>query len=1305
MAKKIKLPNKQQGGIIDPRGQWAHPGEVTIIPGTDITMHGVNYPVLGISDAGHTQMMYPGGNYKFRGTHVTEYPQQSIGKSQTASGGLALGGKLTYAGSGDIQRSQFGGNVTTAIMKKNIRMAQTGTGLSGPVLRTGPNTKNSAPPNPVVTKAPPTGSFVNSTFPMGTGGHVGYNWQVPMYQDGGMPPVPQQGQQAPPTGPAQEQGDPQQQQVMQLMHEVEEALQQGASPKEIIKTLVKQGVPKKAAEQIIQQVVSQSAQQPQQGQPQGPPQDPSQQQAPPDGGGQPMPQGRVGLRMAQTGMSTQTYGDPNNVTEDQYNKMQWPSTEQPYQTPRNTDNTAYQIPAVGPTQSAPVTNPPSTDNIPAPGGAPAQGRMSVRQPWYTGDFYTDRSIYTGQRAQELNTQYQQDQLNPNADPQQLHREKQAITGNQIVSGVSGAQAGINGIETGLGIAGKVFSNGQARKDEMEQQFYNNDKNRQMIKPDRGNNSTPAFAYGGRLPLAQMGGMPTEGSHFQSDNPNVMTEKGETLTDPNQGPTGPNGQPTGAVVHDTTGDNHSDPSGGNAYNLGPNSVVHSKILGLTVGDFLAAVKGQPHASYIAAKVTEKYPNPDKEVSYAQLAKLFETKKLSQEVEKIAKKAEDMEKKDPGNDATSVTRKTRELNKKTLARQDATKKEQMATNTDIAGAEGPIHNIAENLKMQGAYGGKVQKESMDAAQGAPPTAGTGIKMKGKKMLLPTAQTGRRMDYEAQYNAAQPSVTGEQTYGLPTAPVGPESYYNAAPATPTLGTQQLLSTKPTESFYDPNSPASTGASVQVAPPTSAQLPLLHSNPVTTPSGVTQDASHYSQSANPYFPAGGTGLNRDNLRQIFKQYGQKDKETNGYYNEVSSQLDKGERTLNPVVANWNTYGQPQNADGTFGNISDQDVMTLENAPGFEFMKKIAKDNGTLHFDPKSQEQIDAYEKAVNSTDKENGAIQHFTENNTQPFGFKKFGNWHASYNPWVYKSEGAGPAQSNDPNKPVIYQNTPTAGPKEATQAPVLPPYQGGPANAGPAKRIYQEGLNPLNIAGPLASLFMRRDPAPYIEDQGAKNALAATTKQQFYNSAADKADIDRSFRAQTQYNPQNNQAAVAQAASNAYAAKNQISEKASNLNAQIQKGYEDTANSLREKAGTNKASALDKLAQRTATVKWKDSALTLNSIGDIGKAYMENKLENRKAAINQGIFRNAGWDPITGTYVGNTSANLNAGSPDLITQLRSEGMDELAIQRIMHGIYYNDAGQERLQRGAEENREHRGLNGKQLGGKVRRLKMKNK
>jgi hypothetical protein len=84
----------QDGAIIDPMGQWAHPGEVTIIPGTDITMEGVDYPVLGISDTGDQQMMYPGEDYDFDGEYVTEYPMMKEGgwlsKFDTAQDGTFM---------------------------------------------------------------------------------------------------------------------------------------------------------------------------------------------------------------------------------------------------------------------------------------------------------------------------------------------------------------------------------------------------------------------------------------------------------------------------------------------------------------------------------------------------------------------------------------------------------------------------------------------------------------------------------------------------------------------------------------------------------------------------------------------------------------------------------------------------------------------------------------------------------------------------------------------------------------------------------------------------------------------------------------------------------------------------------------------------------------------------------------------------------------------------------------------------------------------------------------------------------------
>jgi hypothetical protein len=72
----------EDGSVIeDDMGQWNHPGEITKINSNQITMEGVPYPVMGISDTGDTQMMYPGEDYEFDGESVTEYPMTSSSKT------------------------------------------------------------------------------------------------------------------------------------------------------------------------------------------------------------------------------------------------------------------------------------------------------------------------------------------------------------------------------------------------------------------------------------------------------------------------------------------------------------------------------------------------------------------------------------------------------------------------------------------------------------------------------------------------------------------------------------------------------------------------------------------------------------------------------------------------------------------------------------------------------------------------------------------------------------------------------------------------------------------------------------------------------------------------------------------------------------------------------------------------------------------------------------------------------------------------------------------------------------------------
>jgi hypothetical protein len=77
----------KQGGVIkDDMGQYNHPGEITEINSPYITMKGVPYPVLGISDTGDMQMMYPEEEYEFDGEKVTEYPMAKNGKRQEQKG-------------------------------------------------------------------------------------------------------------------------------------------------------------------------------------------------------------------------------------------------------------------------------------------------------------------------------------------------------------------------------------------------------------------------------------------------------------------------------------------------------------------------------------------------------------------------------------------------------------------------------------------------------------------------------------------------------------------------------------------------------------------------------------------------------------------------------------------------------------------------------------------------------------------------------------------------------------------------------------------------------------------------------------------------------------------------------------------------------------------------------------------------------------------------------------------------------------------------------------------------------------------
>jgi hypothetical protein len=94
------MEKQKDGGIIkDDNGYWNPDnwGKVVEIGSTDITMEGVDQPLLGISDTGDTKLMKPGKNYKFKGKKVTEFPMAKNGMRQEQKGLQNLDNLLNFS--------------------------------------------------------------------------------------------------------------------------------------------------------------------------------------------------------------------------------------------------------------------------------------------------------------------------------------------------------------------------------------------------------------------------------------------------------------------------------------------------------------------------------------------------------------------------------------------------------------------------------------------------------------------------------------------------------------------------------------------------------------------------------------------------------------------------------------------------------------------------------------------------------------------------------------------------------------------------------------------------------------------------------------------------------------------------------------------------------------------------------------------------------------------------------------------------------------------------------------------------------
>jgi len=130
------------------------------------------------------------------------------------------------------------------------------------------------------------------------------------------------------------------------------------------------------------------------------------------------------------------------------------------------------------------------------------------------------------------------------------------------------------------------------------------------------------------------------------------------------------------------------------------------------------------------------------------------------------------------------------------------------------------------------------------------------------------------------------------------------------------------------------------------------------------------------------------------------------------------------------------------------------------------------------------------------------------------------------------------------------------------------------------------------------------------------------------------------------------MAQAYSNEYEVANQVYGDKDNRDAAIEQTYIDMQNQLRREAGANRAKALDTLAQREATSRWKKTALDTNAINTIADRVLKNRAENRASFLYQDMFPNVAYRGDVSYIVGNGEYPYASGTSGL--PLTKEQMD---------------------------------------------------
>ena len=1032
-------------------------------------------------------------------------------------------------------------------------------------------------------------------------------------------PMPEQGQ-APAQGTPQQGG---QQQMEQLMAMVAQALQQGTPPEQVVQMLTQQGVPPEQAQQVVQQVMQQL--QSQGGEQQEPAGQLEQQEAP-----QGEPQMRYGgIKRAEIGV-----GLDGNLNDKWGPRAQQDLlASQMKFTPPVIDPNIIDPNSPAPQYSQTPPNPNMIGDLAptAPAYDPRIAKQLDRHDQYKQGFPNSRNngydqfgtitgLYPGydlSKAIEYGRDIKRDNMGLESETDPAKRAQMTKDRNWSIAGTVGHSLAA-GINTALPVINGFLNLAKERRNRSEYQ-----QNMQRIQRDNANMQPYSPGYetrGGNLPMSRngrkinpcmdCGGKMDIGGKlgYLEDGgvpPNVITEQGEVINN------------TDSVYKDG-GVKHSHPSGGNAKHLMPGSVVHSASLGMQVGDLVGMLTtGQRQFAdggqvdngaapddingYVLSKLQEL--SPKKKLSFAKIAGLFKTDEQDKGIKLAGKKLAKEEMYATSPDETSISKVTSKFNQESLKDRITALQREKELNLAATGPDGPLYQIAEGLKRSGHYGEDVKNEALaqdQAKYGKMIHAGNGTGISQADLdLWKTVQYGDvsknpKLQELAKRVRSLPDIDARiKEAGSPGSSAG-------------LTDDELLALF-NENKYDLSKFAGSSATAS-----------------------TNGTFTIPVEANPKVSIPGTDYPREGIKNIYDQMYRKG--DNPRQEQKQLGFDKG----------FNTTSWLNNPEGFMQALAHTGYSP-------EDWSKVTNEDIQKHlFDQGLKAENEPIMKALYNT---------FLETNQ---GTTKSGKKYSA--PWSTLSEkekrdwfedGYNGIRTDFATR-LLQPNAPLPSQNPAAQTTTVPPATGVPPLGGlptrtAGKRLYTEGLAPWEVAGPVMGLLTGRDVTPLIEDTGAKDALAANTRRKLTDIQPQLNRLTRGTLAQTRGVGSDpvSMAQQAQAYSNEYEQANQVYGDKYNRDAQIDDANINQQNQLRMAAGSNRAKALDLLAQREATSRWKKTALDINSVGDLADRFGKQRLENRASLLYQDMFPNAGYNG----YVTN-----GVGSPGSVPLIGGGGSQSL-------------------------------------------------